>query len=474
MKSVILLAVSFFLLGVLKDMSWAQYDYIEVLPPGWISAEAHDINDNNTVVGSGRDSDNRFKGFAYKNGLYKTLLPNGWKESYAHGVNNKGAIVGHGLHTVFKGFLYSGGFFTEIYPAGWHEAYAYSINDKGDVVGYGREKRFYKGFLFKGGAYIDIIPPDWREAFAYDINNRGMVTGYGVAGDDHYKGFIYINGEYTEIVPPGWQNAKAVAINDKGDIVGYGMDSNNENKSFIYKKGTYEELLTTGWQTFEAYGVNSRGAVTGKISYGSVGMKGFFYNGTSYTTLLPSGWIWSQANAVNDKGDVVGFGSRGFDKTGFLARGTPDIAVDPTIIFFGGNINSGVMEDKSATIINKGAGNLVMGTITEPSLPFSIVSDNCSGQTLAPLTTCIIIYRALPLSAITVVSNSNIPSNDPDKGVVKLILGIFPDNDSDGYTLDIDCDDNDPSVNPGTTEILNNKKDDDCDHATKDNAKDVR
>lgn len=61
----------------------------------------------------------------------------------------------------------------------------------------------------------------------------------------------------------------------------------------------------------------------------------------------------------------------------------------------------------------------------------------------------------------------------PDRFEERSVHVQHPDRDSDGYRADVDCDDSDPSVNPGMDEIVDNGKNDDCDPLTLDNG-DVR
>ncbi|GLR20148.1 MopE-related protein [Portibacter lacus] len=56
---------------------------------------------------------------------------------------------------------------------------------------------------------------------------------------------------------------------------------------------------------------------------------------------------------------------------------------------------------------------------------------------------------------------TEIPNNDIDENCDGEITVI--DNDQDGFNSDVDCDDNDPSINPDATEIPNNDIDENCD-----------
>ena len=60
-------------------------------------------------------------------------------------------------------------------------------------------------------------------------------------------------------------------------------------------------------------------------------------------------------------------------------------------------------------------------------------------------------------------------TNDSRTIIHNWIVGVqFPDNDVDFWNSNIDCNDNNPSINPGLKEIRYNGIDDDCNPQTLD------
>ena len=83
-----------------------------------------------------------------------------------------------------------------------------------------------------------------------------------------------------------------------------------------------------------------------------------------------------------------------------------------------GNVTEATAGDRAVTIKNNGNGNLVMGQIaqTDPlENSFSILSDNCSAQIIAPLASCTFDVRFLPGRVDSFTDSFDIPSNDPDE-----------------------------------------------------------
>ncbi len=111
----------------------------------------------------------------------------------------------------------------------------------------------------------------------------------------------------------------------------------------------------------------------------------------------------------------------------------PDIAVtdsvapaaDQLIPF--GNVAEATSVDQTVTIANSGNANLVLGQLGQANplaAPFSIppVSDNCSGQTIAPATNCTVTVRFAPVAAGAFADTFDIPSDDPDENPVTFNL----------------------------------------------------
>ena len=106
-----------------------------------------------------------------------------------------------------------------------------------------------------------------------------------------------------------------------------------------------------------------------------------------------------------------------------------DIAVTPSILDFG-SVAVGSFSERSVTVRNDGTADLVLGTVGNPSTPYSKTSDHCSGEVLNPTESCSITILFSPSAGGTFNSSFTIPSNDPDEPSVEVSLsgiGLAPD-----------------------------------------------
>jgi hypothetical protein len=116
-------------------------------------------------------------------------------------------------------------------------------------------------------------------------------------------------------------------------------------------------------------------------------------------------------------------GNTGYEEVTFTVDTTyPDISVSSTSLSFG-RVDIGDSDDISITVSNSGNDTLNMGTIAGSdglATPFSIASDGCSAQAIAPLGSCTITVRFSPTVSGLYSDTFDIPSNDPDEGTVTV------------------------------------------------------
>ncbi len=93
------------------------------------------------------------------------------------------------------------------------------------------------------------------------------------------------------------------------------------------------------------------------------------------------------------------------------------IPIDDLQIPFG-TVTIGTSSTQRLMLSNDGGSNLALGTLASTDLltaPFSLVNDNCSGQSLSPASQCTVDLRFSPTSLTSENNSFDIPSNDTDE-----------------------------------------------------------
>ncbi|MEO8224990.1 MAG: choice-of-anchor D domain-containing protein [Gammaproteobacteria bacterium] len=86
-----------------------------------------------------------------------------------------------------------------------------------------------------------------------------------------------------------------------------------------------------------------------------------------------------------------------------------------------GLVPQGETATQTVTVTNSGTGSLQVGQIATANplaAPYSVVSDNCSTQDLAPAASCTFGIQFAPIASGVVNDSLDIPTSDPDKPTV--------------------------------------------------------
>ncbi len=221
---------------------------------GGDSAIAHDINDNNQVVGesetAGPPGTVMQRGFIWDsvNGMVAIPTLTGDGSNGARGINNAGQIVGQSdtASGQTHAFLFSGGALTDLGTLGTGvRSFANKINDSGEVVGQstitpGGATPPFHGFIWSattGMLDMGTLPGDIR-SIAYDINTAGQSVGYSEAATSIRRAFVYTRTggmlDLNDFTPgSGWTLTEAHSINDRGQIVGFGINPSGQTHAFL-------------------------------------------------------------------------------------------------------------------------------------------------------------------------------------------------------------------------------------------------
>jgi hypothetical protein len=285
---------------------------------------------------------------------------------------------------------------------------------------------------------LPTVSTDWA---LFGVHFTSTTQGWAVGRDfTSFAGVLvrFLNGTWTSVIPPvvslNWSLSSVHFPSlTEGWAVGEDL-TNNRGVILHHKNGDWTTVLppdlpdvSTDWALFSVRFVSpTDGWAVGQDFTNNRGVL-LHYDGTTWTSVMPpdAGTDWGLFGlhmiASND-GWAVGQDIDGINRRGVILRySIPEISVIPKNVNFG-DPTIGSYREKIVNITNNGNAKLVLGTITDPALPFTKRLDNCSGKTLVPLQTCSLIYRFQPAAEGDFTSTSDIPSNDPDENPVTVTL----------------------------------------------------
>ncbi len=183
---------------------WQNRTIFELLPlandpPNWDLQYANDINDNNVIIGNGRDEDTQEPvAYVFRNGKLSSIPTLGGYRTDPVALNNDGVIVGQSWTSAgtYNGFI--------LYPNG-------DMTDLGTLGG--------------------------RDSRAMDIAENGLVCGWSQSPTEPTIAMIWDDEVPTNLGTLGGKQSHAAAINNAKQVVGFSTDDVHNGHMFYWEDG---------------------------------------------------------------------------------------------------------------------------------------------------------------------------------------------------------------------------------------------
>jgi hypothetical protein len=105
------------------------------------------------------------------------------------------------------------------------------------------------------------------------------------------------------------------------------------------------------------------------------------------------------------------YGQTASSSIAVILNRNPRLVAAPSSLDFG-TVNNGDTGSLNVIVSNSSAANITLGTIAKPPVPFWVVADNCSDQTLLPAASCSISVQFMPIAPGNFTSELAVPLID--------------------------------------------------------------
>jgi len=280
---------------ILCSLTHAQdYRYESLHLAGTIESYAHDINNDNVVVGAFLDEFDFATGFIWEDGRFDTPSLD-LDDVFFNGIDDAGTIVGVGidfLSFAFPSFTLRGEELTTFQFPGATLTFADGINNQGEIVGVfveapDSEDEFFRSFhKDELGQFAELSFEGYADVAAIDINNNGQIVGGVYDVDGASAGFIFDNEGFRVFDHPDGAT-ELLAINDHGTMVG-SVDDGETLRSFVFDGQDFYDVAFPGATETAVWSINNQGVIVGEfIPEGGENYRAFI----AYPVPEPSGQL---------------------------------------------------------------------------------------------------------------------------------------------------------------------------------------